>query len=104
VARCAQLAVDVRHALRPRRAVVRARIGFDDPFETGLLAGALAVGAASWPRRSLDVEITPDFSGPIVAVQAQVAWAIRPVVVLWPMATFLTSPVVWRAVRRARSR
>ena len=64
--RCAQLLREIRHALRPRQAIVRARIGLDDPFETGLLAGVLAATAGLSRPRAFDLEITPDFSGAVV--------------------------------------
>lgn len=101
LSRCAKLIREVRHTLRPRRAVVRARIGLDDPFETGMLAAVLAAGTPMPRARALDLEITPDFSEAIAVAQAHLAWSLRPAVVLWPIATFLAAPVVWRAARAA---
>lgn len=101
LARCAQLARELRRALWPQWAVIRARVGLDDPFETGLLAGVLAAGAAVPRPHALDLEITPDFSQAVLVVQAQLSWSLRPVAVLWPVATFVLAPVVWRAGRAA---
>lgn len=99
--RCAQLLREVLHALRPRRAVVRARIGLGDPYETGMLAGVLAAGVRLPRPRALDLEITPDFAEAIAVARAHFVWSLRPALVLWPIVTFLAAPVVWRAARAA---
>lgn len=101
VARCARLVRELGRPLWPRRAVIRARIGLGDPYETGMLAGVLAAGAGVPRPDALDLEITPDFSEAILAVRAQLSWSLRPVRVLWPIATFVLAPVVWRAGRAA---
>jgi hypothetical protein len=99
--RCIRLIRELRHALRPRRVVVRARVGLDDPFETGMLAGAAAAGAVLRTPGAFDVEITPDFSDTALAGRADLSWSLRPAAVLWPIVSFLAAPVVWRAGRAA---
>ena len=101
LARCVRFLRELRHALWPRQAVIRARVGLDDPCETGMLAGVLAAGAGVPRPHAFEVEITPDFSEAILVVRAQLSWSIRPARVLWPVATFVMAPVVWRAGRAA---
>ena len=81
--------------------MIRARVGLDDPCDTGMLAGVLAAGAGVPRPHAFDLEITPDFSEAILVVRAQLSWSLRPARVLWPVATFVLAPVVWRAGRAA---
>lgn len=86
-------------ALAPESATVRARVGFDDPAPTGMLMGALATLSAVPRPARWDIQVTPDFSEPIVAGWAQVRWSLTPASVLWPLVSFACAPVTWRAAR-----
>ena len=95
--RVGRLAADVLRTLRPRHVDARFTFGFDDPMATGIVFGASQAvsgltGAFGWPIR-----LDPEFAGPALAGDARVAWAVRPAAMLWPVVTFVASPVTWRA-------
>jgi hypothetical protein len=88
-------------SLLPKSATVRATIGLDDPAQTGMLAGALAI-AARLHLSGADCRVRMDFLQATFSVRAEATWSLRPAVILGPLVIFLLSPVVWRAARAAR--
>jgi hypothetical protein len=103
VSRCTKLMKDVGRLALPGRLNIQGRVGFDDPADTGMFLGWLyAFPEAHGPRRAWHVHVEPDFSGPVIEGSLLVAWSRSLASVGWPVLTFMTSPVVWRAWRRGR--
>ena len=76
---------------RPRRFYLRARIGFDDPSDTGMFLGWIrALGVRSSSQASV-VRVDPDFTGPVVEGELRVLWLRSLASFVWPLSTF----VVW---------
>lgn len=71
---------------RPRRFHLRARIGFDDPSETGMLLGWTHALRGLASSSAFVVRIDPDFSGEIAEGELRVQWLRSLASVLWPMA------------------
>jgi hypothetical protein len=104
VSRCTKLMRDTGRLALPSRVSIQGRIGFEDPADTGSLLGWLY--ACRGFRETDDgwrIDIGPDFSGPVLEGRFFVAWKRTPASVFWPLLTFLTSPVVWRAWKRGRT-
>lgn len=107
--RAVQFAIGVLQVLRPRRIHVRGRLGFDDPATTGEIVGVVNGLASALPHAGphwsgWDVRLEPLFVEPTLEVRATMDWSVSAGALLWPVATFATSPVTWRAlfaVRRA---
>ena len=73
---------------RPRRFYLRARIGFDDPSDTGMFLGWIhALGVRSSAQASV-VRVDPDFTGPVVEGEVRVTWIRSLASFVWPLATF----------------
>ena len=86
--RLARFVSDERRLTRPRRFYLRARIGFDDPSETGMfLAWVYALRARSSSRDSV-VHIEPDFLDEVAEGELSVRWKRSFASILWPMARF----------------
>jgi hypothetical protein len=75
---------------------VRARIGFDDPADTGRLWGAL--GPLRVLLASRDVRLEPAFDEPCLRFRAAGRVRLIPVQLLFLTVTFLLSPPVVRAL------
>jgi hypothetical protein len=99
--RCVRLVAALARLARPDRMTVRGRIGLDDPADTGLFLGWLVAVRGRLASRRAIVEIEPDFSGGVIEGRADLHWSRSLASVLWPLVTFLLSPVVWRAAMRA---
>ena len=54
------------------------------------------------PGRQWIVSVEPEFSGEVIEGRANLRWSRSLGSVLWPVVTFLLSPVVWRAGLRVR--
>jgi hypothetical protein len=101
MARVRRLLMRTGKSLLPTAVDLEAHIGLDDPAQTGVLAGALALlGPLRHPRYDWRVQL--DYLQPIVEARADVTWSVRPAAILWPLAVFLMSPVVWQAMRAVR--
>ena len=87
---------DVLRAVRPRDVCLRARIGMDDPADTGRLWGLL--GPLGALLSSHDVRLDPDFSGACFRFQAAARVQLIPAQLLGLGAAFLCSPSVVRAL------
>lgn len=74
--------------IRPRRLSLRARIGFDDPSDTGMFLGWIhALGVRSSSQASV-VRVDPDFTGAVVEGELRVLWLRSLASFVWPLATF----------------
>ncbi|HQZ39958.1 MAG TPA: DUF2953 domain-containing protein [Vicinamibacterales bacterium] len=98
--RVGRLAGDLLAAVGPTDLDAAVRIGLDDPASTGMLFGRLAAVAAVCPQR-WRVHIEPDFEEATLQACGSLRWSVSPARVLWPVATFLAAPAVWRAARAA---
>jgi len=77
--------------VRLERLWLEARLGLDDPAETGQLFGALTplvygLGGA-WPGR-VSVQLAPEFSGPVLEGQAELVLSVVPARWLGPSLRF----------------
>lgn len=87
---------DVLRALRPRDVRVRARIGLDDPADTGRLWAVL--GPLGALIRSPDVELQPDFFEACFRFQATVRVRLIPLQLFALTAGLVLSPPMLRAL------
>jgi len=101
LARTRRLIAALGRQARPRHVWMRGRVGLDDPSDTGVVIGMLYGLAPALPQLAGHVKIQADFSQPVFDVVAHARWSLRLMAVVWPMTTFLASPVVWRAMRAA---
>lgn len=86
---------DVLRSIRPRDVCLRARIGMDDPADTGQLwaiLGPLGAGLSYY-----NVQLRPDFDGACFRFQAAGRVRLVPLQLLVLIAVFLMSPPVVRA-------
>lgn len=89
------LMVDLLRLVRPDDCDVRARVGFDDPAATGLMAAALFPWAG--PAEAHGIHVDLDFAGSTLEGRARLKWSRSLVSMARPLASFATSPAVWRA-------
>jgi len=85
----------------PRHVAVRVRIGFDDPAETGMFFGTCQGLLSAVPHRGWVTAIEPDFDRAVAEGEAHARWSVRLCLIVWPLLTYLASPVVWRGMRAA---
>lgn len=97
IQRVGRLLVDLVRVLAPRAMDVRLRVGLDDPVSTAIWWGASHAIVGRAQAGEWRVRLEPEFAGPALAGEAHLEWLLRPGRVLWPVATFMCSPVVWRA-------
>lgn len=103
--RGARFALDAAKALRVRSARGSARIGLDDPADTGLLwsvLGPLHAGIATLPV--VQVHVEPEFQEPTFVAEGSANIRVIPVRLIVAAIAFFISPVtlraVWAAVRQ----
>ena len=99
-ARVRRLGVELLPVLVPRTAHGLVRFGFEDPASTGVVYGAAQACTRCFRAAGWQLDVQPEFTAPTLVASARVAWSIRPASVLWPLSTFLTSPVIWRTAAR----
>jgi|SRR6185503_32377 len=97
--RFVHLATDEIRLTRPRSLFLRARLGFDDPSDTGMFLGWLYAFRGLPESHAMSVYIEPDFTGEAAEGEMRAHWSLRPGAVVWPLLKFCASPVVWRAGR-----
>ncbi len=95
--RVTRLAIELWRALAPRTVDGWVRLGFEDPVSTGVLYGAARALGRLGPTTAWNVRLEPEFAGPALAGHARFVWVVRPGAVLWPVGTFVASPITWRA-------
>ena len=90
----------LRRGVRVRELRLRARVGLDDPADTGMLVGwaapLLAMALAAPP---LDVHLEPDFAREILDGEARGELRAFPLLLLPPLLRFVLSPTTVRALR-----
>jgi hypothetical protein len=87
---------DVLRAVRPRNVRLSARIGLDDPADTGRLWAALGPLGALLAHR--DVRLEPGFDEACLRFRAAAHVRLIPAQLLFLIAAFLASPPVIRAL------
>lgn len=95
--RAGRLIVELLRLVVPRTASGWVRFGLEDPVTTGVLFGVAHAATGLASAAAWNFRLEPEFTGPALAGQARFAWAVRPGAVLWPLGTFVASPVAWRA-------
>ena len=99
--RSIRLVVEIASAARPRELDIYARLGFDDPSDTGMFLGCLSLGPITSGGYRIHVE--PDFTDEVLAGRMRLRWTRSLAALLRPILTFMASPVVWRAIRNYRA-
>ena len=104
VRRCLRFLGDLARLARPDRVSIHARVGFDDPADTGVFLGWLGAsrGFAGTFARDTVIDIAPDFDGARIEGRADLVWSRSLAALLRPLVMFLLSPAVWRAAWRVR--
>ncbi|MFN8058964.1 MAG: DUF2953 domain-containing protein [Vicinamibacterales bacterium] len=105
--RASRLVAEILSACWPRRVDAEARMGLDDPADTGALFGvvagplAMALGTAGTVAHAhsgtMRVRVVPVFDASTLWAHVVATFRVRPVALVAPVATFLCS----RPVRRA---
>ncbi len=100
-----QFAPRVVSVIRFRSLSGSARIGLDDPADTGLLwgvLGPLSTGIAALPFANIRIE--PEFANPTFVAHGTANVRVVPARLAWTVVAFLISPVTvraaWAAARR----
>ena len=101
VARTGRLLIDLAVLARPGQFELDARVGFDDPSDTGLFVGWLSFQPLD--RAGLRIRIRPDFGAEVFAGRLRLGWSRSIATMTWPVLKYMASPVVWRAVRNYRA-
>jgi len=99
-ARVHRLGVELLPALVPRTAHGLVRFGFDDPASTGVVFGLAQACSRSLRATGWQLDVQPEFTESTLVISAHIEWSIRPASVLWPVSTFIASPVTWRTAAR----
>ncbi len=95
-ARSARFLGDLLRALRPRDLRLQARIGLEDPADTGMLWAAMGP-LGGWLPCS-DIRLEPDFEQERFQLQASGRIRLIPLQVIWLALAFVLSPPIVRAV------
>jgi hypothetical protein len=100
-----RLARSARRFLHVKGVQARARLGLGDPADTGLLFGIAGPLALALRRGlpSLELELEPDFRGPVLDGELRGEVRVVPLAALPHLARFALSPATLRAVRRLRA-
>lgn len=88
---CLQFAQKELRAIKPTKIKVVGQVGLDDPCHTGLLLGAYEMAAGMWGLRR-DIQISGDFTKPVLQLDMAVAGALR--------IGSLIKPVIWLLVQK----
>lgn len=101
--RVLQLARDLLRRIRIRDLSLDARLGLDDPADTGRLWGVVGPLAVMLPSsRAMQVSIQPDFAAEVFEYQGQGHISIIPIQVLALLLAFSLSPITLRALRSGK--
>ena len=91
-----QLLAGLLSVFRIDRLRLQGRIGLADPADTGRLFGVLMPVAFAWRGRRMQIDLQPDFSGPVLDGVAEARIRVVPIRAVPPAARF-----VWQVfVRR----
>jgi hypothetical protein len=99
--RTCRLIADLAAVVRPDTFHLYARVGFDDPSETGIFLGWVSAGVMTGAIGRARIE--PDFTTKVLAATLRVSWTRNLAAIVWPLFLFMASPAVWRAVRNYRA-
>lgn len=102
VRRVGRFVEDLAGAIHLSRLVVRARIGCDDPADTGHLCGVLMPVVAAASATGVDVRCVPDFAHTTVTGAGSGTVTVTPLRLVLVVLAFMASPPVWRAIRAWR--
>ncbi len=98
--RLLQLARDLFRRIRIRDLSLDARLGLDDPADTGRLWGVVGSLAAMLPTsRAMRVSIQPDFAAEVFEYQGRGSISVIPIQVLVLLLAFALAPATLRALR-----
>lgn len=98
--RLARLPADILRTFSIRSLDVQARLGFEDPAETGMACGALsAIAPGLRSIYPLDYSWEPDFTGKVFEGRAGGDLRIVPARTLWVLGRFALHPASIRAFR-----
>ncbi|MDH5527524.1 MAG: DUF2953 domain-containing protein [Nitrospirota bacterium] len=100
--RVLRLGRDLLHRIHIRRLDLDLRLGLADPADTGRLWGLIGPAAALLALPSTArIAITPEFSEPLLHMDAHAQVRIVPAVLLGVLARFMLSPTTLRALLAA---
>jgi hypothetical protein len=92
-------------AIEKRELKLLARIGLDDPADTGMLWSVLGpLGAILATSRNSEISLQPDFLDPVFELQSSGRIRIIPLQLLYLTTRLLLSPTIWLGIHRARKR
>lgn len=101
--RVLQLARDLLRRIRIRDLSLDARLGLDDPADTGRLWDVVGPLAAILPSsRVMQISIQPDFAAEVFECQGRGHVSVIPIQVLVLLLAFALSPVTLRALRTGK--
>lgn len=101
--RVLQLARDLFRRIRIRDLSLDARLGLDDPADTGWLWGVVGPLAAMLPAsRAMQVSVQPDFAAEVFEYQGRGHISLIPLQVLALLVAFALSPVTLRALHAGK--
>ncbi len=99
-ARLSRFARDLIRAVRLDDLYFHARLGLDDPADTGRLWALLGpLGAAASALPGLDFDLEPEFVGPVLELEARGKAVVVPLEILAISGAFVVSPASLRAWR-----
>lgn len=94
--RAARLVIDLARLAKPEDVRINARIGFEDPAETGMMFGC-------WSAARLVCagccQVEPDFTAETLEARGRIRWRRSLASLLRPIVAFATSRELWRALR-----
>lgn len=93
---------DLWNAVRKRDVTVHVRLGLGDPAETGKLWAVVGpVAGIASTIRDATIEIEPEFSDKIFAVDSSGSIQIVPLQIAYLSLAFIMSPTIWQGLRQA---
>lgn len=90
-----RLAADLLHAIRVERARMTVRFGLDDPADTGTLFGAMCPLLFTHGRAG-GLDVVPDFAGPGLDAEGEMALRVVPAALLGPAIRFAAAVLLPR--------
>lgn len=81
-----------------------AKVGLDDPADTGRLSGLITSTLLPISPAGYNVTMEPVFEGPALAFHGEARLRLVPLRLLWVFASFAAAPATWRVLRSALRR
>lgn len=85
-------------AVHWRRLRFHARVGMDDPADTGRLSGLVSAVLAPMAPGFPELSIEPVFDGPTLSFQCDGEVRLIPLQVAWVLLSFAAAPTTWRVL------